>query len=257
MNREDVSAGDILVCRVKEITDFGILLDSEDIISKEIFLHVSEIPKERSLQDFKEGQIIVVKVMKTSRTGERIFVSMKQLSKSEARSTLRKWRAEKKAIRILDQIAEEYSIPDEVLEDAKSRLVERYGSITEALRAAVMEGENILARTRISEEARRAIYELAAKELIRKEAMKRIIVQLYFVDKHGVEKLKRVFEEVEKMRLKDVSIETKVVAAPRYLITIHSHEPRKVKKVAEEVLTKLGEMSKGMGGAFKILKEEA
>ncbi|MEM1557315.1 MAG: S1 RNA-binding domain-containing protein [Thermoproteota archaeon] len=256
MGRETISAGDLLVCRVKEITDFGLILDNEEIIDKEIFLHVSEIPKEIDLQDFKEGQIIVVKVIKMSRTGERIFVSMKQLSKSEARSTLRKWRAEKKALGILNQVAEKYSIPNDVLEDAKSKLIERYGSITDALRVAVMEGENILARTRISEEARRAIYELAAKELVRKEAVKRIIVQLYFIDKYGVENLKSVFEEVEKMRLREVIIETKVIAAPRYLVTIYSHEPKKVKKVAEEALVKLSELSKKRGGVFKVLREE-
>lgn len=255
MSRETVSAGDLLVCKVKEITDFGLLLDNEEVTDKEIFLHVSEIPKEMDLHDFKEGQIIVVKVIKTSRTGERIFVSMKQLSRSEARSILRKWRAEKKALEILNEIAEKYSIPSEVLEDTKNKLVERYGSITEALRAAVMEGENILARTRIGEEARRALYELAAKELVRKEAVERIIVQLYFVDKYGVENLKSVFEEIEKMRAKDVAIEARVVAAPRYSVTVYSHDPKKVKKFSEEVIAKLSEASRERGGVFKILKE--
>ncbi|MBO3839644.1 MAG: S1 RNA-binding domain-containing protein [Thermoproteota archaeon] len=257
MSRETVSAGDLLVCKVKEITDFGLLLDNEEITDKEVFLHVSEIPKEMDLHDFKEGQIIVVKVIKTSRTGERIFVSMRQLSRSETRSILRKWRAEKKALEILNEVAEKYSIPSEVLEDTKNKLVERYGSITEALRVAVMEGENILARTRISEEARRALYELAAKELVRKEAVKRLIVQLYFVDKYGVENLKSIFEEIEKMRAKDVTIEAKVVAAPRYSVTVYSHEPKKVKKVVEEVIAKLSEVSREKGGVFKILKEEA
>jgi len=257
MSRETVSAGDILVCKVKKITDFGLLLDNEEISDKEVFLHVSEIPKEMDLHNFKEGQIIVVKVIKMSKTGERIFVSMKQLSRSEARSTLRKWRAEKKALEILKTVAEKYSIPSEVLEEARNKLVERYGSITEALRVAVMEGENILARTRVSEEARRALYELAAKELIRKEAVKRIIVQLYFIDKYGVENLKSVFEEIEKMRAKDVTIEAKVVAAPRYSVTVYSHEPKKVKKAAEEIVAKLSEAVRKKGGVFKIIKEEA
>jgi translation initiation factor 2 subunit 1 len=255
MSTKTVSMGDLLVCRVKEITDFGLLLDNEQMASKEIFLHVSEIPKEMDLQDFKEGQVVVVKVTKISRTGERIFVSMKQLSKSEARLTLRKWRAEKRALEILNEVAEKFSIPNDALEDAKEKLAERYGSITEALRVAVMEGENILARTRISDEAREALYELAAKELIRKEAVRRILVQLYFLDKYGIENLKSVFEEIEKKRTKDVMIEARVVAAPRYSITIYSHKPKKLKKIAEEVIEKLNEEAKERGGVFKVLKE--
>lgn len=257
MSNETVSAGELLVCRVKEITDFGLLLDNEEITDKEIFLHVSEISKEMDIEDFRKGQVIVVRVIKTSKTGERIFVSMKQLSKSEARSTLRRWRAEKKALGILTQVAEKYSIPNEILEDIKNKLIERYGGINEAFKAAVIEGENIFARTRISEDVRKAIYELIAKEIIKKEAIKKILVQAYFIDKYGIKNLKSIFEEIEKMKTKDVTIEAKVVAAPRYLIVIHSREPKKVKKVSEEIVAKLSQLAKEKGGVFKVLKEEA
>ncbi|MGC8831802.1 MAG: S1 RNA-binding domain-containing protein [Thermoproteota archaeon] len=256
MYHETVSAGDLLVCRVKDITDFGLLLDSEEITDREVFLHVSEIPRGRSLQDFKIGQMVVVRIIKISRTGERVFVSLKQLSKAEARSVMRSWRAEKKALELFNDVAAKYSIPNEVLEDTKRKLVEKYGSVTEALRKAVMEGENTLARTRLSNEAREAVYELASKELIRKKAKKTILVRLYFTDKNGLEKLKSVFGEVEKMSGKDVTVETKVVAAPRYSITLSSHEPKRIKKAAEEVLVKLNEMSKEKGGTLKILEEK-
>lgn len=257
MYHETVSAGDLLVCRVKEITDFGLLLDSEEITGREIFLHVSEIPRERSLQDFKIGQVVVVRIIKISRTGERIFVSSKQLSKAEARSVMRRWRAEKKALEIFNEVATKHSIPSEVLEETRRKLVEKYGSVTEALRKAVMEGENILARTRLSSEAREALYELAAKELIRKKAEKTIIVRLYFTDKYGLEKLKKVFDEVEKVSEKDVTVETRVVAAPRYSITLLSHEPKRIKKALEEALIKLNEASRKEGGILKILEEKA
>lgn len=255
MYHETVSAGDLLVCRVKEITDFGLLLDNEEIKDREIFLHVSEIPR-RSLQAFKSGQMIVVRIIKISRTGERIFVSLKQLSKTEARSVMRRWRAEKKALEIFNEVAAKHSIPSEVLEDTKRRLVEKYGSVTEALRKAVMEGENSLARTKLSNEAREAVYELAAKELVRKRVKKTILVRLYFPDKNGVEKLKNVFGEVEKMSGKDVTVETRVVAAPRYSITLFSREPKRIKKAAEEVLVKLNEISKEKGGILKTLEEK-
>jgi translation initiation factor 2 subunit 1 len=257
MYHETISAGDLLVCRVKEITDFGLLLDNEEITGKEIFLHVSEIPREKSLQDFKIGQMIVVRIIKISRTGERLFVSLKQLSKAEARSVMRSWRAEKKALEIFNEVAAKHSIPSEVLEDTKRKLVEKYGSVTEALRKAVMEGENTLARTRLSGEAREAVYELAAKELIRKKAKKTMLVRLYFTDKHGLRKLKKVFEEIEKMSGKDVMVETRVVAAPRYSITLLSHDPKRIKKAAEEVLAKINDLSKEEGGILKILEEKA
>ncbi|MGQ9690900.1 MAG: S1 RNA-binding domain-containing protein, partial [Thermoproteota archaeon] len=168
MYHETISAGDMLVCRVKEITDFGLLLENEEISNKEVFLHVSEIPREKSLDDFKSGQIVVVRVTKIGKTGERIFVSLKQMNKVEERSVLRRWRTEKKALEIFNEVAIKYSIPSEVLKDTKRKLVERYGSLTEALRMAIMEGENTLARTKLSNEAREAIYDMATKELIRK-----------------------------------------------------------------------------------------
>ncbi|MEM2930551.1 MAG: S1 RNA-binding domain-containing protein [Thermoproteota archaeon] len=254
MPGEKVSAGDLLVCRVKEITDFGLLLENEDIRDREVFLHVSEIPRERNVQDFKVGQMVAVKVIKISRTGERIFVSLKQLSKTEARSVMRRWRAEKKALEIFNEVAARFSIPYEVLEETEEKLIEKYGSLTEALRIAIMEGENTLARTKLSNEARETIYELASKELIKKKARRRILVRLYFTDKHGLKKLKTVFGEIEKTGTKDVAVEARVVAAPRYSITLSSTEPKKIKKVADEILKRLNEAVKREGGVLKTLE---
>jgi translation initiation factor 2 alpha subunit (eIF-2alpha) len=56
---------------------------------------------------------------------------------------------------------------------------------------------------------------------------------------------------------KDVMVETRVVAAPRYSITLLSHEPKRIKKAAEEVLAKINELSKEDGGILKILEEKA
>ncbi len=254
MPGETVSAGDLLVCKVREITDFGLLLENENVKDREVFLHVSEIPRERSVQDFKIGQMIVVKVIKISRTGERIFVSLKQLSKTEARSMMRRWRAEKKALEIFNEVATRFLIPYEVLEETGEKLAEKYGSVTEALRIAIMERENTLARTKLSNDAREAIYELAAKELIKKKARRRILIRLYFTDKYGLKKLKNVFGEIEKMGTKDVSVEAKVVAAPRYSITLSSSEPKKIKKVADEIVKRLGEIVSKEGGVLKMLE---
>ncbi|MEM3660794.1 MAG: hypothetical protein QXU11_10435, partial [Thermoproteota archaeon] len=142
----------------------------------------------------------------------------------------------------------------DVLEDTKEKLVEKYGSLTEALRIAIMEGENTLARTKISGDARDAIYELAAKELIKKKVKKKMLVRLYFIDKHGLKKLKTVFGEIEKMGTKDITVEVKVIAAPRYSITLSSSEPKKIKKLSDEIMVKLGEIAAREGGILKTLE---
>ncbi|MGQ9478495.1 MAG: S1 RNA-binding domain-containing protein [Thermoproteota archaeon] len=254
MSQDEVLTGDLLICKVKELTDFGIILENENLTDKEIFLHVSEISRERSIQDFNIGEVIVVRVLKISRNGERIFVSLKQIDRAEARSLIRRWKAEKKALEIFKEVAAKYAMSDEILEDTRKKLVDKYGSVTEALRIAVMEGENTLARTKLSIEAREAVYELAAKELIRNKMVKKMLVRLYFIDKYGLNKLKNIFEEVEKMSTKEVTIETRVVAAPRYSIALYSYEPKKLNKVAEEVLTKIKEEAWKNGGVLKILQ---
>ncbi|MGQ9690648.1 MAG: hypothetical protein ACUVQY_05205, partial [Thermoproteota archaeon] len=86
---------------------------------------------------------------------------------------------------------------------------------------------------------------------------KTILVRLYFTDKYGLNKLKNLFEAIEKMTTKQVTIETRVVAAPRYSIIISSHEPKRLKKVAEDIMTKLDEMSKERGGILEVLEEKA
>lgn len=254
MSDETVSVGDALVCKVKEVTNFGLLLENEDIKDKEIFLHISEIPKERNIQDFKVGQIVAVKVIEISRTGERIFVSLRQLSKAEAHSVMRRWRMENRALEIFNKVAAMFSVPNEVLEDTIEKIVERYGSLTEALRMAIMEGENTLARTKLSNEVREAIYELATKELIKKRVKKKILIRLYFIDKHGLEKLKTVLGEIEKTRIKDVKVEVRVVAAPRYSITLSSSDPKKIKKASDEIMARLNEIVKREGGVLKTLE---
>jgi translation initiation factor 2 alpha subunit (eIF-2alpha) len=50
-----------------------------------------------------------------------------------------------------------------------------------------------------------------------------------------------------------VTVEVKVVAAPRYSITLSSSEPKKIKKVSDEVAARLGEIVRREGGILKTL----
>jgi translation initiation factor 2 subunit 1 len=107
--------GDLVIATIETVTDYGAYakLDEYD---KRGLLHVSEISSSwiRNIRDFvREGQKMVLKVLRVDMEKGHIDLSLRRVNKRERIEKVMAWKKERKAEALLKGVAEKVGLPVE------------------------------------------------------------------------------------------------------------------------------------------------
>jgi len=243
--------GDFLVAEVVELGEFGAILRSDDY-DGEVFLHVSEVPlkREQKLTDVvKKNHVIVVKALKEDRATKRLFVSLKGISKSEAKNILRSNKDDRSARTILTEVIKKNAFPASAAEEVESRAVEKYGSLSEAFRAIAEAGDKALAKLRVPSQVGAALKRELESELLKKRYVEKRTIEVYFVDADGAERLRSLGKKYSEDKKTRSIVTIKTVSSPRYEIAVESKRPKEAKTVIEDIASKITSDAKAQGGS--------
>jgi translation initiation factor 2 alpha subunit (eIF-2alpha) len=246
-------SGDLLVAEVVELGEFGAVLRSEDY-DGEVFLHVSEVPlkREQKLTDVvRKNQLVVVKALKEDGAAKRLFVSLKGISKSESRSMLRSSKDDRSARAMLTDIAKKNELPASAVEEVEARATEKFGSLSEAFRAIAETGDKALAKLRLPTQVGAALKRELESELLKKRYVEKRIVEVYFVDSDGAEKLRSLGKKYVEDKKTKSSVTIRSVSSPKYEIVVESRRPKEAKAAIEEIVERMASEVKALGGSFK------
>ncbi|MEM3823314.1 MAG: translation initiation factor IF-2 subunit alpha, partial [Candidatus Bathyarchaeia archaeon] len=215
--------GDLVIATVETVTDYGayVKLDEYD---KKGLLHISEISSSwiRNVRDFvREGQKVVLKVLRVDAEKGHIDLSLRRVTKREKVEKIMSWKRDRRAETLLRSVAEKAGLRlNEVYEKAGLLMEKEYG-LYEAFEKAVKDGTEALTKIGIPENLALVIAEIA-KERIRVPMIKvKGIVELRCSKPNGVKIIKEAFlnaKRAEKPR--DVKVRFYVVAAPKYCIEV-------------------------------------
>jgi len=245
--------GNLFVAEVVELGEFGAILRSDEY-EGEIFLHVSEVPlkREQKLTDVvKKNHVIVIKALKEDRSAKRLFVSLKGISKSEARNILRSNKDDRSARTILAEVVKKNAFPTSAAEEVESRAVEKFGSLSEAFRAIAETGDKALAKLRVPSQVGAALKEELESELLKKRYVEKRVVELYFVDADGAERLRSLGKKYSEDKKTRSVVTVKTVSSPKYEIVVESKRPKEAKTVIEDIVNKITSDAKAQGGSVK------
>jgi len=248
--------GDLVIATVQEVADFGayVKLDEYD---KRGLLHISEISSSwiRNVRDFiREGQKVVLKVLRVDTEKSHIDLSLRRVTKRERIEKILSWKRERKAETLLRSIAEKTGLtPEEAYEKAGALIEKEYG-LYEGLEKVAKEGKAALTKIGISEELATAIAEIA-KERVRVPMVKvKGIVELRCMKPQGVKIIKEAFLNVKKTeKSRDAKLRFYVVAAPKYCVEVmaenYKHAEAVLQRVAEAVVSNV--TNAGGEGVFR------
>lgn len=243
----------LLVAEVVELGEFGAVLRSEDY-GGELFLHVSEVPlrREQKLTDvIRKNHVVVVKPLKEDRAANRLFVSLKGISKSEARSKLRASKDERSARAMLGTVVKENGLSPSVREEIETRAVEKFGSLSQAFRSIAETGDKALTKLRVSSQLGAVLRRQLEAELLKKKYREKRTIEIFFTGPDGAEKLRTLGRKYVEDKKTKSSVTIKTISSPKYELIVESKRPKEAKAVAEEVVEKLTSDAKGMGGTVK------
>jgi len=234
--------GDLVIATVETITDYGayVKLDEYD---KKGLLHISEISSSwiKNIRNFvREGQKVVLKVLRVNAEKEHIDLSLRRVTKREKIEKIMSWKKERKAETLMRSVAEKAGLSlEEVYEKAGFLIEEKYG-LYEGFEKVVKEGVKVLTEIGVPKKLATVIAEVA-KERVRIPMVKvKGIVELRCMRPNGVKLIKEAFLNAKKAeKFQDAGLRFYVVAAPKYRIEVLAENYRHAEAVLQRVAKKI------------------
>jgi len=250
-------AGDLVLATVTKITEYGayVMLDE---YGKEGLLHRSEVSSSwvRNIRHFvREGQKVVLKVLRVDPERKHIDLSLRRVTKREKIEKILAWKKERKAETMLKTLAEKLGLPpEEVYLRVGVPLEKKFGTLHDGLEKLARGDESILLKMGIPKKMAVALAELA-KEKMRVPLVRiRGTFTLECKKPDGVNHIQNALLTAKKAESPPTTkIRLYTITAPKYRIEVHAEDY----KTAEAILRKavdnvLNAITKAGGqGSFK------
>jgi translation initiation factor 2 subunit 1 len=232
--------GDLVIATIETVTDYGAYAKLDEY-NKRGLLHVSEISSSwiRNIRDFvREGQKMVLKVLRVYTEKGHIDLSLRRVTKREKIEKIKSWKKDRKAEALLREVAEKVGLPnEEVYEKAGILIEEKYG-LYEGFEKVVKEGAEVLTKIGVPESLAKAFAEVAEERIHVKMVKVKGTLEIRCMKPNGVKIIKDSFLDAKKAeKTKDADVRFYVVAAPNYNVEVLAENYKR----AEEVLQKVAQ----------------
>jgi translation initiation factor 2 subunit 1 len=230
--------GELVIASVQRITDYGAYVTLDDY-GKEGLLHVSEVSSGwvRNIRDFvREGQKVVLKVLRVDTTKAHVDLSLRRVSRHERREKVLSSKMEKKAESLLRSVSEKLKIPFEELYAQTGDVIgQKFGGIYEGLEKAAREGPEPLLEAGLPKDIAIALAEVA-KDKIRPPMLKiKGILELYCMKPNGIVSIKEALLNAQKIeKPRDAKIRLYTIAAPKYAVEVWAEDYKEAEKTIQE-----------------------
>jgi translation initiation factor 2 subunit 1 len=249
--------GDLVIGTVKSITSYGAYVTLDEY-GKEGLLHVSEVSSGwvRNIRSFvREGQKVVLKVLRVDAEKRHVNLSLRRVTKREKREKILSWKRDRKAESLLRSASEKSKIPiEEIYEKAGSKIEESFARLYEGLEKTARDGVDVLLEIGVPKDIAVAIAEVA-KEKIKISMVKiRGTLELQCTKPNGATLVRESLlsaQKIEKPRGTEVRVY--VVAPPRYRIEVSAEDYKEAERILEKATeTAIKHVAKAGGqGVFK------
>ncbi len=140
--------GELVVCTVKSVKNFGAFVSLDEYDDKEGFVHVRDVATGwvKYIRDYvREGQKVVCKVLGVDSSKGHIDLSLKAVNDHQKREKIQQWKNEKKAEKLVEIVAERMNISvDKAYDLFGNELLEDYESLYDAFESAVADTDAFL-----------------------------------------------------------------------------------------------------------------
>jgi len=251
------SEGELVICNVKTVKDFGAFLEPEEYAGKEGFVHISEISSGwvKRIQDhIQEGEKRVCKVLRVDKGKGHIDLSLKQVNDHQKREKLQAWKNQKKADNLLKIVSERYGKElEKCYDEFGFELSDEFGSLYKAFEEVSLNSD-ILEQKGFTGEWIEHFVDVAEENISPPYVSITGFVELSSTNSNGVEDIKEslsAFEDTD-----DSQVEISYVAAPKYKVEIRSEDYKIAEEIFEEQAKKAVDKIEGYGGKGEYFREE-
>ncbi|MFP3871489.1 MAG: translation initiation factor IF-2 subunit alpha [Candidatus Natronoplasma sp.] len=251
------SEGELVICNVKTVKDFGAFLTLEEYDEKEGFVHISEISSgwvKRIKDHIQEGEKRVCKVLRVDKAKGHIDLSLKQVNEHQKREKLQAWKNQKKADKLLNIVAERSGKDiEECYEDFAFELSDKYESLYKAFEKCSFDSD-LLEEDGFEGEWVEHFIDVAEENIAPPYVSITGFIEISSTNPDGIEDINyslSAFEDTE-----DSRIEVDYVAAPKYRVTVQSEDYKIAEEIFEDQAEEAVERIEERNGKGRYYREE-
>jgi translation initiation factor 2 subunit 1 len=231
--------GDLVIATIESVTDYGAYAKLDEF-DKRGLLHVSEISSSwiRNLRDFvREGQKVVLKVLRVDYEKGHIDLSLRRVTKRERIEKIMSWKKERKGEALLREVATKVGLTIEELNlQAATKIDEKLG-LYEGFEKSVKDGPEALTKIGVPENIAKAFTEVAEERIHVKMVKVKGVLEIRCMKANGVKVIKDAFQSAKAEKIRAAEVKFYVIAAPKYSLEARAENYKK----AEEVFQKAAE----------------
>lgn len=251
--------GDLIIATIKKITDYGAYVTLDEY-NKEGLLHISEVSSRwvRNIRSFiREGQKVVLKVLRVDTEKEHVDLSLRRVTKRERKEKILSWKKERKADTLLRIASEKLKMPlKEFYKKIELLLEKDFEEIHEELERTAREGAEVLTKAGIPEDIA-IVLEEVAKEKIKLPMVKvKGILNLQCTKSNGVVALRDALLSAQKIQPKNAEVQVYVVAPPKYRLVVSAQDYKAAEKILEKATNTVIQNITEAGGQGAFIREK-
>ncbi len=252
---------ELVLATVKNVTDYGAYVILEEYGNKEGLLHRSEISTSwiRNIRNHvREGQKLVLKVLRVDPKKKHIDLSRKRVTKRERIDKIYTFKHERKVETLLRIAAEKLRMSfEEIMEKAAAPMEESFGDTYTALEEASRQGPEILTKLGLPKDVAQAIAELA-QEKIRPQLVEiKGVLELTSTEPDGVNLIKAALEKAQNSSAsKATRIQVCTIAAPKYLLKVEAENYKQAEAVIQKAVESAIKRITKTGGEGSFKREK-
>lgn len=249
--------GDLVVATVQRVVPYGAYVTLDEY-GEEGLLHISEVASTwiRNIRNHvREGQKVVLKVLRVDPKKGQVDLSLRQVSGREKKEKMLHWKREKRAKGLLKIIAEKHGLTlEEFYDKVGSKIEDHYGRLYDGFEESAEKGEKALLDAGVEKKYAREIAAIAKSQVKVPRVEVKGILELSCTQPNGVEIIREAFKSAKSIKKpRNVTVDFYVVGAPRYRVEVTAKNYKEAERVLENsVQTAIQLLEKNRGhGSFQ------
>lgn len=248
MVKELPQVGEVVVCKVSKILDYGVFVDLLEYEGVSGFVHISQVASSwvKNIRTFvKENQIRAAQVQHIDYDRGQIDLSLTKVSAGAQRSKIDEWKALKRSQKLLEILASEKKAGfDSVWKEVAEPLVQKFGSLPEAFNEIAADSSKA---SEVPEKFRVPLVELLKKNIEVPKRTVKGVVTVYCEKPNGAELIREALVKA-RASVKNASAEINYIGSGRWDLRFTSSDFKIAEKAMGSFEQNIGSLMRAAGG---------
>jgi translation initiation factor 2 subunit 1 len=250
--------GDLVVCSVSNVKNFGAFVTLDEYEGKEGFIHIAEVSSGwiKYIRDYvREGQKVVCKVLRVDPGKGQVDLSLKAVNEHQRREKIQEWKNEQKAENLLGIVAGRLGISTDASWDAFGyALLDAFGSLYRAFEESAL-NESALAGEGFKDAWVSTFNEVAKENIV----LPFVTIDGYLeATDFAPDGATHLRDALVKAAREDESVTVKVqyIGAPRYRLVVRAPDYKTAEEEIQKAAGRVLKVLEAKGGQGKFLRKE-